>query len=356
MSKNSEKHINSSSDYIGEFDMVCSDGIYFYLVCENMNCISVVKENSDFIKHIMVPFGIYKIAYDCVNNVFLCICSADNKNIIIVNKKGNVCESLDISEYIEGCCVDIAFDEKSNCIIILDDKNKIYVIDKHGHLIRCEKISGISCISSIKMCNGYIFIYSKGRVHAYDFCYGLIGFVNIINCEGTGFLVKKTDECTYSILIITGNICNIKLKKYKLIIEEKNEICDDCDCDCHDSEYDSLKPSKGNCRSVFDIIESIALQEAGLSHIINAEGEKIQKAVAICKNCDELIKVNDSVKGTLGKVIECEIMLNSKLKTIQEIIEKLDMKCYEDRPHYCKECVDKNCDKYNKDFDFDYYR
>ena len=30
-----------------------------------------------------------------------------------------------------------------------------------------------------------------------------------------------------------------------------------------------------------DIIESVALQETALSHILNAEGEKIQKMVAL---------------------------------------------------------------------------
>ena len=34
-------------------------------------------------------------------------------------------------------------------------------------------------------------------------------------------------------------------------------------------------------QAVTDIIESVALQETALSHILNAEGEKIQKMVAL---------------------------------------------------------------------------
>lgn len=39
-----------------------------------------------------------------------------------------------------------------------------------------------------------------------------------------------------------------------------------------------IKPSGiKRCESVTDIIESVALQQTGLSHILNAEGEKFKQ-------------------------------------------------------------------------------
>ena len=35
------------------------------------------------------------------------------------------------------------------------------------------------------------------------------------------------------------------------------------------------------CQAITDIIESVALEQTALSHILNAEGEKIQKVVSI---------------------------------------------------------------------------
>lgn len=63
-------------------------------------------------------------------------------------------------------------------------------------------------------------------------------------------------------------------------------------------------------------MHSIALEEAGISHILNAEGEKIQKAVASSSNIEQLICVNESVKRTLTQMTLLEGMLYSKLEAL----------------------------------------
>ena len=65
---------------------------------------------------------------------------------------------------------------------------------------------------------------------------------------------------------------------------------------------------------VTDIIESVALQETALSHILNAEGEKIQKVVAMSDVTPEvLMAVNKSVESMVGAVSRLEMILQSKL-------------------------------------------
>lgn len=70
-------------------------------------------------------------------------------------------------------------------------------------------------------------------------------------------------------------------------------------------------------QAISDIIESIALQETGLSHIINAEGEKIQKVVATATTTGEMLAVNQSVAATLNAVTRLEMVLHSKLELLQ---------------------------------------
>lgn len=71
------------------------------------------------------------------------------------------------------------------------------------------------------------------------------------------------------------------------------------------------------CQAITELIESIALQEAGLAHIINAEGEKIQAALEIEDvTIADLIAINQSVSDTLTKVIKLEMFLEFKLEEI----------------------------------------
>lgn len=73
--------------------------------------------------------------------------------------------------------------------------------------------------------------------------------------------------------------------------------------------------------SVADIIESIANQESGIAHVLNAESEKLQ---AIINKPDvtasELIAANSSVKKTVDTVIQLELALKNKLELFSDMI------------------------------------
>lgn len=69
-------------------------------------------------------------------------------------------------------------------------------------------------------------------------------------------------------------------------------------------------------QAITDIIESVALEETALSHILNAEGEKIQKMVAMENVTPEvLLATNKSVESMVNAVSRLEMILQSKLST-----------------------------------------
>ena len=70
------------------------------------------------------------------------------------------------------------------------------------------------------------------------------------------------------------------------------------------------------CQAVTNLIESIALEETALSHILNAEGEKLQKAVSMDCNMRELLEVNESVVNMVGAVSNMENVLKEKLEFV----------------------------------------
>lgn len=67
-------------------------------------------------------------------------------------------------------------------------------------------------------------------------------------------------------------------------------------------------------QAIADLIESVALQETGISHILNAEGEKIQAFVKMPGvTAAELLAVNASVQATVNAITRLEMILQSKL-------------------------------------------
>ena len=79
------------------------------------------------------------------------------------------------------------------------------------------------------------------------------------------------------------------------------------------------KNSVDRDQAIADIIESIALEETGLAHIINAEGEKIQRALEIADNTNDLIDVNKSVKDTIVNIIKMQMLLQFKLEEVSKL-------------------------------------
>lgn len=80
----------------------------------------------------------------------------------------------------------------------------------------------------------------------------------------------------------------------------------------------TVHTAEGCERVVNDILESVALEQAALAHILNAEGEKIQAALAIpCITVCQLLEINSSVNETIQSVISLEQALLQKLHVIK---------------------------------------
>ena len=90
------------------------------------------------------------------------------------------------------------------------------------------------------------------------------------------------------------------------------------------------------CQAISDIIESVALEQAALAHILNAEGEKIQKVVnpwgPLAEDSaaadpfpwhpttQELLDTNKSVKRMVDAVSRLELVLQAKLDLFSDCV------------------------------------
>ncbi|WP_312692228.1 hypothetical protein [Caproiciproducens sp.] len=68
------------------------------------------------------------------------------------------------------------------------------------------------------------------------------------------------------------------------------------------------------CQAISDNIESVALEQAALSHILNAEGEKLQAVMTVANvTPSQLLDTNRSVKKMVDSISRLELILQSKL-------------------------------------------
>ncbi len=80
--------------------------------------------------------------------------------------------------------------------------------------------------------------------------------------------------------------------------------------------------SLNRCDAINLLLSSIALEEISLSHILNAEGEKLQKFLrqkAVCTN--DLLRMNESVQKSLQTVVKSQLLLVMKLEEVVELAE-----------------------------------
>lgn len=85
-------------------------------------------------------------------------------------------------------------------------------------------------------------------------------------------------------------------------------------------------------------MESVALVEAALSHILNAEGEKLQKVLEVSQDVDQILCANKEIGKTVISVTHLEQILYDKLALVSELCKPNDccshpLSC--NHPHSC---------------------
>lgn len=89
------------------------------------------------------------------------------------------------------------------------------------------------------------------------------------------------------------------------------------------------------CHLAIDLLESIALEETALAHILNAEAEKIQAFLChlpVCATPQEFIDFDISVSETMEDIIMKEWLL---LKKFEKVTRLIKCKKHHPSPSHC---------------------
>lgn len=193
--------------------------------------------------------------------------------------------------------------KKSECIEVIKKLPRYYItgilslsptivvtvfIDKNQYLLiydKCGKLIKKLCVPNLLLIKNLIF----------NPC---MKFERDIVLVGLG--VKR---CCYPYIFkITLSLCDIKLCNCNYVICD--EYCDKKDDDCKDAAT--------------NIVNSIALIETALGHILNSEGEKLQKVISSTDDIDKILCVNKEVSNTIVNITHLENILYDKLNILNE--------------------------------------
>lgn len=81
-------------------------------------------------------------------------------------------------------------------------------------------------------------------------------------------------------------------------------------------------------QAISDLIESVVLEQTALSHIINAEGMKLERIVATPNiSIDQILATNNSVADMLNTISRLELTLQGKLELFEKCLCNNDNSC-----------------------------
>ena len=312
------------------------DGCYYYFALQK----EVVKTNLEL--KILCRYPICReysqICYDWKEQCFWAASPEQSRMIYRLSATFHEEECImlmgvnDCTGPITGISYECCYDK-----VLVSYENIIVKMDKDGHCKQCLYMPCVQIRGLLSLCPGCIIsVLKKGRQcialwspegQITEIYYAEPGvWINTILYNPCGhkapelvFLIYSAEKapCLYKIPFDDCNLGFIPCKCNHL-------LCEKC---CEQPKPPHPEPM--NCSAV---LESIALEEAAISHILNAEGEKIQKILAITDDFDKIMCVNREVNETIVNVTILEQTLYAKLLALNKL-------CPFDSPKHCAHCV-----------------
>lgn len=328
----------SGSDIKG----IAFNGKHFVLLrtkeCEVIDCYECFRP----IKNISLQRNYISICYDNIDNCYWAITCFDTLVLYQLDMNFHEIAQIKVCDMHEqqangiSCSGDGIWISFTNQLAFFDKKGKNITFIKNDTKDRVNTgiivVGEYRIVSFLENCQPFLDIlhlYSKARVErSIPQEYNLLGMVSChrestVGTKGLRLLLLTCESCE----LVLADCCNI-FKHFT-----KEPPCSKPTCS---------KPTcceKVDCLDYCEVMYSIALEEAAIAHILNAEGEKIQKAVAEFESIEQLLCVNESVIQTMTKATILEGQLLAKL-------EILFSKCNsKSRPDCICNCCDKCCDK-----------
>ena len=297
------------------------DGEYYYLTVNNEAVIVALDCELSIVKTAAVRRCYTALCYDSVR---CCFWAASDKCCGTLFKLDGCLKEIDciLLDCSIGFITDISFCCDSGKLLI-SSGNKLIETDPSDCTVRTVReersdalILAVGCLPPfiiyyiLRDCKAYFVITNpQGELLAEELAPKFISVRSILldfyicDKEGKSLILLAHKHGKYP---------------YLFCVPLRREIA----CRLFDCNSECVDRAKNRCRgkrACADIIESIALQEAAVAHILNAEGEKLQKMISEQKDPCLILKANESVQKTIVYATHLEQLLYDKLESVKEI-------------------------------------
>lgn len=297
---------------------IAFDGCFFYLTMPKTH--HIYRFNEDF--ELSATFEVNR-PYNCIcyDNTEHCFwASVDKINTMIYKLDCNLKEidfiRLSISpkySSVNG----LSYNCETNSLFAAFS-NFIVNIQKDGNTI-CLLTSERGCFNGVLSISPYYLVSllsdNTQSISVYDHSGYLIAsycLTGIYRVEDMLFYPwdGKDKEFITLYILATKHCCYPRLLKCKLDNKDFKLCC--CNYDFPPECF--MHKSREQCTN--DIIESIALEEAALSHILNELGSKLQKSTEMADSICDMLEVNKAVNKTIMNITQLEHILYAKMEAL----------------------------------------
>lgn len=246
----------------------------------------------------------------------------------------SLCRQKYLSGVITGlsldCCDDTLIVSFTYCIVKLDKNSQTAEIRYTTADMSITSVLSICpgyLITGVKACSQFVFIMDETftviRIWPVD------RDVVVRNACINPCLAESPEICTEFLVAQKGCYPYI----YRRI--KNKDMLGFLPCPCN---YEICRCCVDPCcrDACADILESIALEESSISHILNAESDKIKKIISTSDNIDEILCVNREVNRTIVNVTHLEQVLYSKIAALSECCDLCEC-----RPESACKCGEK---------------
>ena len=286
---------------------IAFDGCFYYLTMPNDKII--YRYDSNF-----YPKGEFQsgkpfngLCYDSLEECFWATVATYHNKIFKLNRK---LQEIDCITFENPRCdyrrmLGISFDCAKNVLLVAFN-DAIFEISKKGEAKPVLKNLCPHVLNVLSIAPYIAVVINNGEKQSILFFKG----DKLIKTESVSLMYLIRDiiynPCRPALMILATKHC-----RYPRILCRPLDLDIDCcyKAICHKKCKPDLPDDKCN------IINSVAKMETALSHILNAEGEKLQKAVEIADSVGELLEVNQSIHKTIMLASQLEHILLAKLQS-----------------------------------------